>query len=78
MNFVPTGKAYNKAQLKYDLKQFFSKNKGKKIQRTSKWTQKKKKSTWTPKENHYSIETFIKSVNKHIELVVTGKQKKAT
>ena len=36
----------------------------------------KKRSTWTPKENHHSIETFIEAVNKNAESVITGKSKK--
>ena len=43
MNFVPTGKAYNKAQLKYDLKQFFSKNKVKRYNEQANELKRKKK-----------------------------------
>ena len=37
----------------------------------------RKKSTWTPEENHHSIETFTKPVNKDIVLVIKGKPKKS-
>ena len=35
----------------------------------------KKRSIWTPTENHHSIETFIEAVNKDVESVITGKPK---
>ena len=35
-----------------------------------------KKSTWTSKENHHSIETFIEAINKDVELATKIKPKK--
>ena len=78
LNFVPTGKIYNKIQLKYDFNNFFRRIKLKRHFIDNKQANDlnelkiKKRSTWTPKENHHSIETFIKAVNKNIESVIRG------
>ena len=78
MNFVPTGKIYNKIQLKYDFNNFFRRIKLKRHFIDNKQANDlnelkiKKRSTWTPKENHHSIETFIKAVNKSVESVIRG------
>ena len=82
LSLVPTGEVYNKTQLKCDLNIFFRRIKLKGHFKDNELVNDlnelkiKKKSTWTPEENHHSIETFIEAVNKEAELVITGKPKK--
>ena len=78
LNFVPTGKIYNKIHHKYDFNNFFRRIKLKRHFIDNEQANDlnklkiKKRSTWTPKENHHSIETFIKAVNKSVESVIRG------
>ena len=71
MNFVPTGKAYNKTQLKYDLNIIFRRIK---LKGHFKGNEQAKKAHG--QENHHSIKTFIEPVNKDVESVITQKKSK--
>ena len=72
MNFVPTGKVYNKTQLKYDLNIIFRRIK---LKGHIEGNEQAKKAHG--QENHHSIETFIEALNKDVESVITQNPKKS-
>ena len=71
LNFVLTGKVYNKTQLKYDLNIIFRRIK---LKGHFKGNQQAKKAHG--QENHHSIKTFIEPVNKDVESIITRNPKK--